>query len=249
MDPSFRADLDDDDNGPMSISDAQAVACGRSTIPFPYSAYPQQQQLMQRIYDTIAARKSGCFESPTGTGKSLSIICAALHWQRLQEAALLTYSEKECSEAEKAEEKAKGGGNSSSSSSSSGRQSCTTSRGAGTGDWLADMLASTSTQAASAAKKATDAKRTALRRLHRMHTRVAKARAVDTANRVSVEGYLGTTRNAFRGGSGSSSGGRDGGAGSIFSAGDTSAVKNKGRNNNTLVRHGVDGGSKNDTWS
>ena len=158
MDPSFRADLDDDDNGPMSISDAQAVACGRSTIPFPYSAYPQQQQLMQSIYDTIAARKSGCFESPTGTGKSLSIICAALHWQRLQEAALLTYSERECSEAEKAEEKAKGGGNSSSSSSSSGRQSCTTSGGAGTGDWLADMLASTSTQAASAAKKATDAK-------------------------------------------------------------------------------------------
>ena len=54
-------------------------------IPFPYDPYPQQRQLMDAIFETISKSKSGCFESPTGTGKSLSVICSALHWQRIEE--------------------------------------------------------------------------------------------------------------------------------------------------------------------
>lgn len=47
---------------------------------FPGTPYDVQRQLMCAIYDTIEKRGVGLFESPTGTGKTLSIICAALTW-------------------------------------------------------------------------------------------------------------------------------------------------------------------------
>lgn len=64
-------------------------------IPFPYEPYPQQTNLMRAIYDTIAASKSGCFESPTGTGKSLSVICAAMYWQQKEEMRIIESYQKE----------------------------------------------------------------------------------------------------------------------------------------------------------
>ncbi|CAL1531378.1 unnamed protein product [Lymnaea stagnalis] len=41
---------------------------------------------MRNLYECLEAKKIGVFESPTGTGKSLSIICGALRWLKdLQE--------------------------------------------------------------------------------------------------------------------------------------------------------------------
>ena len=213
----------EDGASPHGLPAAQerAVARGENTIPFPYSAYPQQQQLMQRIFSTIAECKSGCFESPTGTGKSLSIICAALHWQRLQEAALLESIENECSEVEKREKNCNSSSSSSGAAGSSSRSGTAASRGGD--DWLADMLASGSPEEESAAKKETSAKRKALQRLARMHARVDKTRTVDTTNRASVEEYLSGAR---------ASGFRSGGGGSIFGTAapaDSSGQVNKGR--------------------
>lgn len=49
----------------------------------PYKPYKIQNDLMEEIYDTIAGGfKVGLFESPTGTGKTLSIICATMTWLR-----------------------------------------------------------------------------------------------------------------------------------------------------------------------
>lgn len=47
---------------------------------FPGTPYAVQRQLMDALYTTMAAGGIGLFESPTGTGKTLSIICATLTW-------------------------------------------------------------------------------------------------------------------------------------------------------------------------
>jgi chromosome transmission fidelity protein 1 len=47
---------------------------------FPFEPYPEQDQLMNAIYDCLQRGSIGCFESPTGTGKSLSVICSTLKW-------------------------------------------------------------------------------------------------------------------------------------------------------------------------
>ncbi|CAL8263560.1 unnamed protein product [Merluccius merluccius] len=62
---------------------------------FPYQPYPIQEQFMQALYGALEDSKVGIFESPTGTGKSLSLICGALSWlkdfeeRRIRETAAL----------------------------------------------------------------------------------------------------------------------------------------------------------------
>ncbi|NXC85551.1 DDX11 helicase, partial [Cercotrichas coryphoeus] len=51
-------------------------------FPFPYAPYRIQEQFMQALYAALEAGRVGIFESPTGTGKSLSLICGALSWLR-----------------------------------------------------------------------------------------------------------------------------------------------------------------------
>ena len=47
---------------------------------FPFTPYDIQQQLMQELYQVFENKQIGIFESPTGTGKSLTLTCAALKW-------------------------------------------------------------------------------------------------------------------------------------------------------------------------
>ncbi|XP_046494610.1 ATP-dependent DNA helicase DDX11 [Equus quagga] len=65
-------------------------------FPFPFTPYSIQKDFMAELYQVLEAGKIGIFESPTGTGKSLSLICGALSWlrdfeekKRQQEARLL----------------------------------------------------------------------------------------------------------------------------------------------------------------
>uniref|UniRef100_A0A8D2LDX3 ATP-dependent DNA helicase DDX11 n=1 Tax=Varanus komodoensis TaxID=61221 RepID=A0A8D2LDX3_VARKO len=52
------------------------------TFPFPYIPYSIQKEFMAKLYQVLEMGKIGIFESPTGTGKSLSLICGALSWLR-----------------------------------------------------------------------------------------------------------------------------------------------------------------------
>ncbi|CEG48110.1 atp-dependent rna helicase ddx11-like protein 8-like [Plasmopara halstedii] len=47
---------------------------------FPYKPYQIQLDLMRQIWSTLENGHCGIFESPTGTGKSASLICGALTW-------------------------------------------------------------------------------------------------------------------------------------------------------------------------
>ncbi|XP_053964486.1 ATP-dependent DNA helicase DDX11 [Anastrepha ludens] len=47
---------------------------------FPFNPYDIQQQLMDAVYDTLTQKRIGIFESPTGTGKSLTLTCSVLRW-------------------------------------------------------------------------------------------------------------------------------------------------------------------------
>ena len=47
---------------------------------FPFEPYGIQKDFMKELYRTVENGLIGIFESPTGTGKSLSIICSALKW-------------------------------------------------------------------------------------------------------------------------------------------------------------------------
>jgi len=47
---------------------------------FPFPPYDIQEQFMTELFHVLEGGKLGIFESPTGTGKSLSLICGALTW-------------------------------------------------------------------------------------------------------------------------------------------------------------------------
>lgn len=49
---------------------------------FPFTPYGIQRDFMSHLYTALEQNKLGIFESPTGTGKSLSLICGTLSWLR-----------------------------------------------------------------------------------------------------------------------------------------------------------------------
>uniref|UniRef100_A0A146L2S9 DNA 5'-3' helicase n=1 Tax=Lygus hesperus TaxID=30085 RepID=A0A146L2S9_LYGHE len=55
---------------------------------FPFTPYDIQKEFMTQLYSALEDSKLGIFESPTGTGKSLSLICGALSWLRDHEERL-----------------------------------------------------------------------------------------------------------------------------------------------------------------
>lgn len=69
--------------GSRDASIAQAtMEPSRPDFCHPYTPYKIQLDFMRDLYRCIEDKKVGIFESPTGTGKSLSLICGALTWLR-----------------------------------------------------------------------------------------------------------------------------------------------------------------------
>ena len=64
------------------MSNGSAVKNVAKDFHHPYQPYDIQKQFMLALYDCIEQGKVGIFESPTGTGKSLSLICGSLTWLR-----------------------------------------------------------------------------------------------------------------------------------------------------------------------
>lgn len=71
-------------------SKKNVIHIGGIPIEFPYQPYGSQLAYMGRVIATLdRAQRDGHFhallESPTGTGKSLSLLCSVLAWQKNQQ--------------------------------------------------------------------------------------------------------------------------------------------------------------------
>ena len=71
-------------NPPREAADAGSA---RTFPAFPFRPYDIQLDLMRGLYDVLERGGIGIFESPTGTGKTLSVLCSSLHWLEVRRPA------------------------------------------------------------------------------------------------------------------------------------------------------------------
>ena len=51
-------------------------------VQFPHQPYGVQLSFMAKVLATVNRRENALLEAPTGSGKTLSLLCSALSWQR-----------------------------------------------------------------------------------------------------------------------------------------------------------------------
>nr|XP_008117805.1 PREDICTED: regulator of telomere elongation helicase 1 isoform X1 [Anolis carolinensis] len=51
------------------------------TVDFPFEPYKCQEEYMSRVLECLQKQVNGILESPTGTGKTLCLLCSTLAWQ------------------------------------------------------------------------------------------------------------------------------------------------------------------------
>jgi len=67
--------------------DFHRVDVGGTCVNFPFSPYDIQVDYMRKVLDCLEGGHNGLLESPTGTGKTLSLLCSALAWLEKAKAA------------------------------------------------------------------------------------------------------------------------------------------------------------------
>ncbi|KAG2182432.1 hypothetical protein INT43_007362 [Umbelopsis isabellina] len=72
----------------------EAKLSGKTVLPirgievqFPYKPYPAQIQMMAKVIEGLTRSQDALIESPTGSGKSLALLCATLAWQKHEQMA------------------------------------------------------------------------------------------------------------------------------------------------------------------
>lgn len=57
-------------------------------VDFPFHPYPVQEDYMKKVIECLQKGENGVLESPTGTGKTLSLLCSSLAWLFVKKAQL-----------------------------------------------------------------------------------------------------------------------------------------------------------------
>ena len=68
----------------MDEKSSHEYKIGGIPVSFPVKAYPSQIAMMAKIIDSLKKGRNCLLESPTGSGKSLALLCAALAWQKFE---------------------------------------------------------------------------------------------------------------------------------------------------------------------
>ncbi|XP_026110719.1 regulator of telomere elongation helicase 1-like isoform X2 [Carassius auratus] len=50
-------------------------------VDFPFTPYSCQEEYMRKVIECLQNKVNGVLESPTGTGKTLCLLCSALGWR------------------------------------------------------------------------------------------------------------------------------------------------------------------------
>ncbi|KAI3629111.1 hypothetical protein CBS9595_000183 [Malassezia furfur] len=84
--PTHADGADDAAHLALAAPDGEDAEARSRAFHFPYPvAYDVQLALMTALFDAIEHRRVGVFESPTGTGKTLSLLCSAFTWLHLNQ--------------------------------------------------------------------------------------------------------------------------------------------------------------------
>lgn len=68
-------------SAPTVMPNMQTYELNGLHVRFPFAAYECQKVFMERVLTCLQTGSNGILESPTGTGKTLCLLCAALAWQ------------------------------------------------------------------------------------------------------------------------------------------------------------------------
>ena len=64
------------------------IKFGEISVKFPFDPYPAQKSYMEKVLMCLEDKKFGLLESPTGTGKTLALLCSSLAWLEQNKAQL-----------------------------------------------------------------------------------------------------------------------------------------------------------------
>ena len=64
------------------------VDVGGTCVNFPFAPYDIQVDYMKKVIECLEGSHNGLLESPTGTGKTLSLLCSSLAWMEKAKAAM-----------------------------------------------------------------------------------------------------------------------------------------------------------------
>lgn len=68
----------------FSSTTSTSLQIGGISVKFPVKPYPSQLSMMSRIIQGLEKKQHCLLESPTGSGKSLALLCSVIAWQQVQ---------------------------------------------------------------------------------------------------------------------------------------------------------------------
>ena len=73
-----------------NLMEMKKIQLGNYSVMFPYEPYEAQKIYMEKVLTCLDEKQYGLLESPTGTGKTLALLCASLEWLEKNRGSLQT---------------------------------------------------------------------------------------------------------------------------------------------------------------